>query len=342
MGYKFALITGITGQDGSYLAELLLTKNYQIYGLVRRISIPNKSRIDHLLTNPNLHLLSGDVTDMSSIIKALNIILSFDPEVIEIYNLAAQSHVKTSFDNPISTTDINSLGPLNILESIRQLNIINKIRFYQASTSEMFGKVVEKPQTEQTPFYPRSPYGVSKLFAHWITKNYREAYGMYACSGILYNHESPRRGSEFVTRKITLGISNILKGNISYIELGNIDTLRDWGHAEDYVYGMWLMMQQEIPNDYIISTGEQHSVREFIEKAFHVVSINISWKGNGVHEEGHDSKTGKLLIKINPDFYRPTEVNDLLGDSSLINKNLSWKPKNNFDDLIRDMVMSDL
>jgi GDPmannose 4,6-dehydratase len=332
---KKALITGITGQDGSYLAELLLNIGYEVHGLVRRSSIDNFTRIKSILDNDSLFLHQGDLTDSASITNLIKII---EPD--EIYNLGAQSHVQISFDTAEFTANTDALGPLRILEAIRVLGLKDKTRFYQASTSEMFGEVQEVPQKETTPFHPRSPYGVAKLYGHWITKNYRESYGMHASSGILFNHESPRRGANFVTSKIVLGLNNIVNGKQDILELGNLDAMRDWGHAKDFVYAMWLMLQQDEPEDYVISTGEQHSVREFIEKAGTHFGMNIWWKNEGLNEIGFDSNTGKEIIKINPKFFRPAEVETLLGDSRKASEALGWVRKRSFDDLVADMCIN--
>jgi GDPmannose 4,6-dehydratase len=334
---KTAVITGVTGQDGSYLSELLLEKGYVVYGLTRRSSISKFERIAHLLSNPNLIIKEYDLTDMVSI---MNVLKSISYSTLEIYNLAAQSHVGLSFEQPENTVLIDGLGCLKFLEAIRLLNMKN-VKFYQASTSELFGKVQETPQTENTPFYPRSPYGVAKLYAFWITKNYRESYNMFACNGILFNHESERRGVEFVTRKITTGISKCMKNPAHVISLGNLDSKRDWGHAKDFVYGMWLMMQQDIPSDYILSTGETHTVREFVEKAFLVMNIVIRWEGIGVNEKGYDSKTGRLLVDVNPEFYRPAEVDLLIGDHTKARSELGWSPRIKFEELVREMTLFD-
>jgi GDPmannose 4,6-dehydratase len=342
-----AFITGITGQDGSYLAELLLEKGYTVYGLKRHHSYINTTRIDHIL--PRLKMFYGDMNDGHSIMSALSAIKAAhfskpdsSENRLEIYNLAAQSHVHISFSMPEYTANSDGIGVLKILETVRNLTMIAYTRIYQASTSEMFGLVQEIPQKETTPFYPRSPYGVAKLYGHWIIKNYRESYGMFACSGILFNHESPRRGQNFVTRKITLGIANIMKGVKGAIELGNLDALRDWGHAKDYVYGMWLMLQQEKPDDYILSTGEQYSVRQFIEAAFAVVGKTIQWKGTGVDETGVDASTNEVLVKINPYYFRPSEVESLLGDCSKAKRELGWNKKVSFSELVREMVEHDM
>jgi len=333
---KKALITGISGQDGSYLSEMLLAKGYEVHGLIRR----NSSFVDH----PNLRNVKGRVTlhygDLTDSTNLRNLIGKIQPD--EIYNLAAQSHVMVSFELPEYTADVDALGALRILDTIRDLGLTKKIRYYQASTSELFGKVQETPQTERTAFYPRSPYGCSKLFAHWITVNYRESYGIYACSGILFNHESPRRGEGFVTRKITRALTTIKATGIGLLELGNLDAKRDWGHARDYVEAMWLMLQQDAPRDYVISMNETHSVREFIEIAASHLNMKIVWSGQGIDEVGTDLYTGRIIVRINPAFYRPAEVDLLLGDSSLARAELDWHPQNTFADLVRDMVDSDL
>lgn len=342
---KVALITGITGQDGSYLAELLIEKKYDVWGIIRRSSNINTKRIEHIFSS--LTLRYGDLTDSSNL---LNIITEISRkysdanmlERLEIYNLAAMSHVKVSFEMPEYTSDVDGTGTLRMLEAIRCCGIPNdKIRFYQASTSELYGKVVEIPQTENTPFYPRSPYGVAKLYGYWITKNYREAYNMYACSGILFNHESPRRTHNFVTRKITIGLGKILRGEADRLVLGNINSLRDWGHAKDYVYGMWLILQQDKPEDFVLSTNEYHSVREFVEKSFMLKGFNIKWKGEGVNEIGYDENTGRELVFVSEKYFRPTEVDELLGDSSKARKLLGWKPHYSFDELVEEMVKMD-
>jgi GDPmannose 4,6-dehydratase len=338
---KVSLITGIAGQDGSYLSELLLEKGYIVYGIIRRSSQINTQRLEHIFHNKNLILRYGDLTDISNIQSIMKEIMDLNPEVIEVYNLGAQSHVKVSFDLPVYTAQVDAIGTLNILECVRTLNLIHKTRIYQASTSEMFGKVIEIPQTENTPFYPRSPYGVAKLYAHWIVKNYRESYNMFACSGILFNHESPRRGHNFVTRKITLGIDKILKGTRSNIVLGNIDSKRDWGHAKDYVKAMWMMLQSDTPIDYVVSTNEQYSVREFIEKTFKLRGIDIVWKGKGLNEVGQCKNSERVYIKIDKKYYRPSEVETLLGDSTKIRNELGWKPVYTFDELVKEMVNSD-
>ncbi len=336
---KKALITGITGQDGSYLSEFLLKKGYEVHGIVRRSSSLNTGRIDHLLEgadeNPNLNLHYGDLTDSGSLCK---LIYRVQPD--EVYNLGAQSHVKVSFDVPEYTSDANALGTLRLLDCIVEVNPY--IRFYQASSSELFGKVKEIPQNENTPFYPRSPYAAAKLYAYWITVNYREAYELFACNGILFNHESPRRGETFVTRKITLGISNILKGKQDKLILGNIDAKRDWGFAGDYVEAMWLMLQQPLPDDYVIATGETHTVREFCELAFKHVGINLRWEGQGVAEKGIDGDSGKELINVSSKLFRPTEVDLLLGDPSKARSKLNWTQRVSFEELVKLMVESDL
>ena len=342
---KIALITGITGQDGSYLAELLLEKKYIIYGIIRRISNSNTGRIDHLniLENKNIILKYGDLSDTSCLVNIISEIKNNNSNMdrLEVYNLAAMSHVKVSFEIPEYTADIDGIGCLRLLEAIRICNITNKTRFYQASTSELYGKVQEKPQNENTPFYPRSPYGVSKLFAYWITKNYRESYNMFCCNGILFNHESPRRGPTFVTRKITLGLNNILKGKTNNLVLGNIHSKRDWGHTKDFVRGMWLMLQADKPDDYVLSTNKQHSIKQFIEYAFSLKNFDIKWEGEGVNEVGYDSKTNKELIIISSKYFRPAEVDTLLGDYSKAKRELNWKPEISFEELVREMVNND-
>ena len=339
---KVAFITGITGQDGSYLTELLLEKGYQVWGILRRSSSINTKRIDHLFSNKNLVLKYGDLADTSSLTNILNEIKMIpDLERLEIYNLGAMSHVKVSFEIPEYTADVNSIGTLRLLNAIKSLDLIDKTRFYQASTSEMYGKVQEIPQTETTPFYPRSPYGVSKLYGYWITKNYREAYNIFACNGILFNHESMRRGETFVTRKITKAIGNIINGNQEKLVLGNLDAKRDWGHAKDYVYGMWLILQAEEPDDYVLSTNEYHTVREFVEKAFEIKGIDIIWKGSGLNEIGYDKNTGREYVFVSEKYFRPTEVDELLGDSTKARTKLGWKPRITFDQLVHEMVLSD-
>jgi len=340
---KIALITGITGQDGSYLAELLLEKNYQVWGIIRRCSNINTQRIAHIYNHENLTLKYGDLTDSSNLLNILYLIKQTysDFERLEIYNLAAMSHVKVSFEMPEYTADTDGVGVLRMLEAMRSSGISDKCRFYQAATSELFGLVQEVPQKETTPFYPRSPYGVAKLYSYWITKNYRESYNMFACNGILFNHESPRRGETFVTRKITQGLQHILNDDKATLVMGNIDAKRDWGHAKDYVEGMWRMLQCDIPNDYILSTNEYHSVREFIEKAFSLRGINILWKGSGLDEIGYDGKTGREMIFINEKYYRPAEVEELLGDSTKARTELGWNPEYSFNELVKEMVDSD-
>jgi GDPmannose 4,6-dehydratase len=337
---KRALITGITGQDGAYLAEFLLKKGYEVHGIKRRTSLFNTDRIDHLYQDPhNLNrkfiLHHGDLTDSGSLIS---IIQQVQPD--EIYNLAAQSHVKVSFEQPEYTANSDALGSLRILEAIRILNLKEKTRFYQASTSELYGKVQETPQKESTPFYPRSPYGVAKLYAYWITVNYREAYGIYACNGILFNHESPVRGETFVTRKITRALARIKLGLQDSLYLGNLDAKRDWGHAKDYVEMQWLMLQQEIPEDFVIATGKHYSVRDFVNCAAKELNINISWRGHGINEIG--SIEGKDTIKVDPRYFRPTEVEMLIGDPSKAREKLGWIPKITFEQLVSEMVSEDL
>ena len=339
---KRALITGITGQDGAYLAELLLGKGYEVHGIKRRASSFNTDRIDHLYQDPHerglrLHLHYGDLTDASNLIR---IIQQVQPD--EIYNLAAQSHVGVSFETPEYTANSDALGTLRVLEAIRILGLGAKTRFYQASTSEMFGKVQEVPQRETTPFYPRSPYGAAKVYAYWITVNYREAYGLYACNGILFNHESPTRGETFVTRKITRGLARIHQGLEEFLFLGNLDSLRDWGHARDFVRAQWLMLQQAQAEDFVIATGEQHSVREFAERAALVLGMRLEWRGGGVEERGIDVKTGRTLIRIDPRYFRLTEVETLLGDASKARDKLGWKPEIDFQTLVTEMVTEDL
>ena len=336
---KTALITGICGQDGSYLAELLLEKGYSVYGMVRRSSSINTDRIDHIY--PRLILRYGDLSDTTSIHNILNEMRGVDPEVIEIYNLGAMSHVKVSFDVPEYTGNIDALGVLRILDSVLSLGIKDIVRFYQASSSELYGKVQQVPQTELTPFYPRSPYGVAKLYGFWITKNYRESYGMFACNGILFNHESPRRGETFVTRKITMGLNKIIKGELECLTLGNLDAKRDWGHAADYVNGMWRMMQQSVPDDYVLSTNEFHTVREFVEKAFSVKGFTINWRGSALDEVGYCAKSGRVLIKVHERYFRPTEVDFLLGDSTKAKTEFGWSPTIGFDQLVKEMVDAD-
>ncbi len=338
---KIGFITGITGQDGSYLSELLLEKNYIVYGMIRRMSTINTTRIDHILNKINLRY--GDISDTSNIVGILSEIKRnhSDIERLEIYNLAAQSHVKISFEMPEFTSDADALGVLRILEAIRICELTHIARFYQAGTSEMYGLIQSKPQNELTPFYPRSPYGVAKVFGYWITKNYREAYNMYACTGILFNHESPRRGENFVTRKITIGLGKILNGSLDCITLGNLNSLRDWGHARDYVKGMWLMLQQDKPDDFVLATNEEHSVKEFIEKCFEKKGFNIEWSGEGLTEIGIDKNTNRILIKVDSKYFRPSEVDELLGDPSKAINNLGWKIETTFNDLINEMLETD-
>ena len=338
---KVALVTGITGQDGSYLAELLIEKDYEVWGIIRRASSINTMRIESIFDK--LKLRYGDLTDGIGLLNVLVEIKNTYKHLdrLEVYNLAAMSHVKVSFEIPDYTCSVDANGTLRILEAVRLLGLIEKTRFYQASTSELYGKVVEIPQNENTPFYPRSPYGVAKLYGYWITKNYRESYGMYACSGILFNHESPRRTYNFVTRKVTMGLGNIIKGNQDKLILGNINSLRDWGHAKDYVKGMWLILQQDEPDDYVLSTNEYHSVREFVEKAFKLKGFNIKWKGEGVNEIGYDENTGRELIFVSEKYFRPAEVEELLGDSSKARLKLGWKPEYTFEKLLEEMVDND-
>lgn len=340
---KVALITGITGQDGSYLTELLLEKQYLVWGIIRRSSNIPTSRIDHIYDHPNVTLKYGDLCDGTNLFSILSEIQSrySDLQRLEIYNLGAMSHVGISFEIPEYTAEVDALGVLKILNAIRSSGLSKITRFYQASTSELYGKVAEIPQTEKTPFYPRSPYAVSKLFAFWITKNYRESYGMFACNGILFNHESPRRGHNFVTRKITRGLGQILRGEKDCIPLGNLDAQRDWGHARDYVYGMWLILQAEKPDDYVLSTGETHSIREFVEKAFACKGIPISWKGSGLDEVGYDKRDDHVYITVSSKYFRPAEVNLLLGSSEKAQRELGWRPQVGFDELIREMVKAD-
>lgn len=337
MNARVAIITGITGQDGSYLAEHLLEKGYKVYGLVRRSSLNNNTgRITHILNK--IHVQYGDVTDVSSV-KSIISVASFGlPERLEIYNLAAQSHVQRSFEMPEYTLQSDGAGVLHILEAIRTSPLKDRIRFYQASTSELYGKVQEVPQTERTPFYPRSPYGVAKLYAYWITKNYRESYGIFATNGILFNHESPRRGEDFVTKKITKGIKDILNGKEEYISIGNLDARRDWGHAKDYVEAMWLILQSNEPRDWVVSTGVAHSVRQFVEAAFFHAGIHIIWKGEGLDEVGFCELSGRVLVRVNPAFFRPAEVDLLVGDSTEIRTKLGWNPAYTFDMLVKDMM----
>ena len=340
MNLKKALITGITGQDGSYLAEFLLKKGYEVHGIKRRSSLFNTDRIDHLYQDPHsseckLFLHHGDLTDSSSLVR---IIQQVQPD--EIYNLAAQSHVSVSFEIPEYTAISDDLGTLRILEAIRMLNLQKKTKFYQASTSELYGLVQETPQKETTPFYPRSPYAAAKLYAYWITVNYREAYNIYACNGILFNHESPVRGETFVTRKITRALTRIKLGTQNDFFIGNLDSKRDWGHAKDFVEAQWLMLQKKIPEDFVIATGKQYSVREFINKAASLLDMNVMWRGKGLKEVGLINN--KIVIKVDPRYFRPTEVESLLGDASKAKKKLNWQPKINFDELVSEMVNEDL
>ncbi len=343
MSTKTALITGATGQDGAYLAELLLSKGYVVHGIKRRSSSFNTGRIDHLYHDPHegksvkFFLHHGDLTDSTNLIR---IIQETQPD--EIYNLAAQSHVQVSFETPEYTANADAIGTLRLLEAIRILKLEDKTRFYQASTSEMFGLVQEKPQRETTPFYPRSPYGAAKVYGYWITVNYREAYGMHASNGILFNHESPIRGETFVTRKITRAVAAIHHGMQDTLYLGNMDSVRDWGHARDYVKGMWMMLQQPKSDDFILATGETHTVREFVEKSFAHVGINISWQGKAEDEQGVDTKTGRALVKVDPRYYRPTEVDFLQGDASKAKRILGWESETSFDALVKDMMDGDL
>ena len=332
---KKALITGITGQDGSYLAEFLLDKGYEVHGITRRASISNTARIDHLLGRIRLH--DGDLTDSSSLIRIIGLV---QPD--EIYNLAAQSHVQVSFDVPEYSGDVDALGVLRILEACRILGLAKKTRVYQASTSELFGKVEEVPQRETTPFHPYSPYAVAKQYGYWIVKEYREAYGMFAVNGILFNHESERRGENFVTRKITLAAGRIAEGLQDHLELGNMDSLRDWGYAKDYVECMWLMLQHETPEDFVIATGEQHTVRDFTERAFAATGMTVRWEGTGVDEKGYDAETGKLLVSVNPQWFRPTDVNNLWGDPTKAKTVLGWNPqKTTYAQLVARMANHD-
>jgi len=337
-----ALITGITGQDGAYLAEFLLNKGYEVHGIKRRASSFNTDRIDHLYQDPHerrirMYLHYGDLTDATNLIR---IVQQVQPN--EIYNLAAQSHVAVSFDSPEYTANADALGTLRLLEAIRILGLEKKTRFYQASTSEMFGKVHEVPQRETTPFYPRSPYGAAKAYAHWVTVNYREAYGMFACSGILFNHESPIRGETFVTRKITRGLTRIHQGLESCLYLGNLDALRDWGHARDFVRAQWLMLQQTEPDDFVIATGEQHSVREFVVRAAGELGMQIEWRRQGLDEEGFDQVNGRVVVKVDPRYFRPTEVDELLGDPTKARAKLGWRCEISFDSLVKEMMQEDL
>ena len=329
---KIALITGITGQDGSYLAELLLEKGYEVHGIVRRSSLINTHRIDHIYDSITLHY--GDLTDATNLVR---VIKQVQPD--EIYNLGAQSHVKVSFEMPEYTADVDGIGTLRVLEAVRLLGMEDRVRIYQASTSELYGLVQETPQKETTPFYPRSPYGVAKLYGYWIIKNYREAYGMYACTGILFNHESPRRGETFVTRKITQGLSKISVGLQDCLYLGNLDAKRDWGHAKDFVEAMWLMLQQDEPDDYVIATGVQYSVKDFVEEAAPYFGMNIVWLNEGLDTVGYDRNSKKIVIRVDPKYFRPAEVESLLGDATKAKEKLGWEPKITFKELVEDMCI---
>lgn len=338
---KKALITGVTGQDGSYLAELLLEKGYEVHGIIRRSSLINTHRVDHLYKDPHgenvkFFMEYGDMTDSTNLIR---LIQKIQPD--EIYNLAAMSHVKVSFDTPEYTANADGIGTLRLLEAIRLLSMEKKTKIYQASTSELYGKVVETPQKETTPFYPRSPYGVAKMYAYWITKNYREAYDLFASNGILFNHESPRRGETFVTRKITLAAAAIKLGKQDILYLGNLDSKRDWGYAKDYVEGMWRILQHKVADDFVLATGETHSVKEFIELTFKELDINIVWKGKGVDEKGYDAKTNKCIVAVDPKYFRPTEVDLLLGDPTKAKNELGWTPTTKFEELVKMMVRAD-
>lgn len=338
---KKALITGVTGQDGAYLAEFLLKKGYEVHGIKRRTSLFNTDRVDHLYEDPHVNnrhfiLHYGDLTDSTNLIR---IVKAVHPD--EIYNLGAQSHVSVSFESPEYTADTDAIGSLRLLEAIRILGLEKKTRFYQASSSELYGKVVETPQSESTPFYPRSPYAVAKLFSYWITVNYREAYGMYACNGILFNHESPYRGETFVTRKITRGLSRIKLGLLDCLYLGNLNAKRDWGHARDYVEMQWLMLQQDEPDDFVIATGEQYSVREFVDATCRVLDMRIRWEGDGTEEKGIEVESGRVIVAVDPRYFRPTEVETLLGDPEKARAKLGWAPKTSFQELVREMAEND-
>ena len=342
MSDKVALITGATGQDGAYLAELLLSKGYVVHGIKRRSSSFNTERVDHLYQDPHernvrFTLHYGDMTDATNLIRVIQ-----ETQPTEIYNLAAQSHVQVSFETPEYTANADALGPLRLLEAIRILGLENRTRFYQASTSELYGYVRQIPQTETTPFYPRSPYGVAKLYGFWITTNYREAYGMHASNGILFNHEGPTRGETFVTRKITRAAAAIELGLQDKLYLGNLDAVRDWGHARDYVEGMWMIVQQDESDDYVLATGERHSVREFVEKAFACVGRSIEWHGSGIDEKGIDARSGQVLIAVDARYFRPTEVDLLVGDPSKAQKRFGWRHKTSFDDMVKEMIAADL
>merc|ERR1712165_291967 len=342
-GRKVALLTGITGQDGSYLAEFLLEKGYEVHGIIRRSSSFNTGRIAHLYDDPKAHkegkmiLHYGDLIDGNCLVHIIN-----TTKPTEIYNLGAQSHVKVSFDLAEYTAEVDGVGTLRLLDAIRTCGLSDSVKFYQASTSELYGKVQEVPQKETTPFYPRSPYGVAKLFAYWSVVNYREAYNMYACNGILFNHESPRRGETFVTRKITRSVAKISLGQLESFELGNLDSMRDWGHAKDYVEGMWLMLQQDKPDDFVLATGHMHSVREFVEASFRFVGKEIEWSGSGDNEVGREKGTDVVRVKVNPKYYRPTEVEQLLGDATKARNLLGWQPKIDFEALVKDMMEADI
>ena len=332
MNEKKALITGITGQDGSYLAELLLEKGYEVHGIIRRSSSINTHRLNHIYDRIKLHY--GDLTDSTNLVKVIQ-----EVQPNEIYNLGAQSHVHLSFANAEYTANVDAIGPLRILETIRNLDL--KCKFYQASTSELFGKSIDSPQNEDTPFYPKSPYGVSKLYAHWITKNYRESYNLFACSGILFNHESPRRGNLYVTKKIVRGFSDISKGKMDFLKLGNLNAKRDWGHAKDFVEAMWLILQQDYPDDYVIATGVQKSIREFAEESAPYFGMQITWRGVGLNEIGYDVFTGKEVIRVDPKYFRPSEVDFVLGDSTKAKNKLGWYPKISFEKLVEDMCINE-
>ena len=342
MSKKIALITGVTGQDGAYLAELLLDKGYEVHGIKRRSSLFNTDRIDHLYKDKHeegvaFFLHYGDLTDSTNLIRLVQEI-----QPTEIYNLAAMSHVMVSFDTPEYTANADGIGTLRLLEAIRILKMEDKVKFYQASTSELYGKVVETPQSETTPFYPRSPYAVAKIYGYWIVKNYREAYNLYACNGILFNHESPLRGETFVTRKITRAVAKIKMGLQKKLYLGNLDAKRDWGHAKDYVKGMWLMLQQDKPDDYVLASGETHPVREFVTLAFQEVDIDIKWEGEGINEKGINKANGEILVEVDEAYFRPTEVDLLLGDASKAKRELGWESEYTFEELVKEMVKADL
>ncbi len=333
---KKAFITGVSGQDGSYLAELLLQKGYEVHAIIRRSSIFNTHRIDHIIGNPNFYTYYGDLTDSSNLHRLMSKI-----KPSEVYNLGAQSHVAVSFEVPEYTAEVVATGAIRLLDAIRDSNI--ECKYYQASTSELFGGIPgTEPQSESTPFYPKSPYGAAKLYAYWVTVNYRESYGLFACNGILFNHESPRRGETFVTKKITRAVARIYQGRQKVLKLGNLNAKRDWGHAKDYVYAQWLMLQQDKPQDYVIATGETHTVREFVEAAFREIDVKIKWEGQGIHEKGINSKTGEVLVEVNERYFRPAEVELLLGDASKAENELGWKRKISFQDLVSEMVKYDL